>query len=45
MTLIQQRLQARQEKNWAEADRIRDELEQQGILLEDGAAGTSWRRS
>jgi len=43
--LIQQRLQARQEKNWDEADRIRKELEQQGIQLEDGAAGTRWRRS
>jgi len=44
-TLIADRIAARREKNWAEADRIRDELEQQGIQLEDGAAGTRWRRS
>jgi cysteinyl-tRNA synthetase len=43
-TLIQQRLDARQEKNWAEADRIRDQLQAANILLEDGADGTSWRR-
>ncbi|MFO7602256.1 MAG: cysteine--tRNA ligase, partial [Gammaproteobacteria bacterium] len=41
---IQQRLQARQEKNWAESDRIRDELKAQGVVLEDGPQGTSWRR-
>ncbi|WP_419603440.1 cysteine--tRNA ligase [Thiolapillus sp.] len=43
-TLIQQRLDARAEKNWAEADRIRDELKDKGIVLEDGAGGTTWRR-
>jgi cysteinyl-tRNA synthetase len=43
-TLIQQRLNARQDKDWAEADRVRDELQAQGILLEDGAGGTTWRR-
>jgi cysteinyl-tRNA synthetase len=42
--LIQQRLDARREKNWAEADRIRDALKAQGVLLEDGAEGTTWRR-
>ncbi len=42
--LIQQRLEAKQAKNWAEADRIRDELNQAGILLEDGPQGTTWRR-
>ena len=42
--LIAQRLQARREKNWAEADRIRDQLKQQGIVLEDGPQGTTWRR-
>lgn len=42
--LIQKRLQARKEKNWAESDRIRDELKAQGIVLEDGAGGTNWRR-
>ena len=43
--LIENRLQARKEKNWAEADRIREELEAAGVVLEDGPAGTSWRRS
>ena len=42
--LIQQRLQARQDKNWAESDRIRDELKAQGVVLEDGQQGTTWRR-
>jgi cysteinyl-tRNA synthetase len=42
--LIAQRLAARQAKNWAEADRIRDELKGRGILLEDGPGGTTWRR-
>ena len=43
--LIQQRLDARASKNWAEADRIRDELKDQGVLLEDGPQGTTWRRA
>jgi cysteinyl-tRNA synthetase len=43
--LIAQRVQARQDRNWAEADRIRDQLQTAGILLEDGAGGTSWRRA
>ena len=43
--LVQQRLDARARKDWGEADRIRDELKQLGIVLEDGAGGTSWRRS
>ena len=42
--LIQQRLTARTEKNWAEADHVRDALQDAGIVLEDGAQGTSWRR-
>lgn len=43
-SLIEQRAAAKQEKNWAESDRIRDELQAQGIVLEDGAGGTTWRR-
>jgi cysteinyl-tRNA synthetase len=43
--LIQQRLDARNNKDWAEADRIRDELVEAGISIEDGAGGSRWRRS
>jgi len=43
--LIQARNDARKNKNWAEADRIRDELDQMGIVLEDKSSGTIWRRS
>ena len=43
--LIEQRLQARQNKDWAAADRIREELKNHGIVLEDGQNGTQWRRS
>jgi cysteinyl-tRNA synthetase len=42
--LIQQRLEARAARNWAEADRIRDELHAMGIELEDKDGKTSWRR-
>ena len=39
------RLAAKKEKNWTLADQIRDELKQQGIILEDKPDGTtSWRR-
>ena len=41
--LIRRRDQARQEKNWREADRLRDELSQKGILLEDTPKGTVWK--
>ncbi|MET0014703.1 MAG: cysteine--tRNA ligase [Sedimenticola sp.] len=42
--LIQQRVEAKANKDWAAADRIRDELKSHDILLEDGPQGTSWRR-
>ncbi len=42
--LIDQRALAKANKNWSEADRIRDELKAQGIELEDGGGATSWRR-
>ncbi len=41
--LIQQRSDAKKAKNFAEADRIRHELLQQGIILEDSPSGTTWR--
>lgn len=42
--LVQKRVEAKANKNWAEADKIRDELVAQGIILEDGTNGTSWRK-
>jgi len=42
--LINKRNQARTNKDFAESDRIRDELAAQGVVLEDGAGGTTWRR-
>ena len=44
-TLIQQRLDARANKDWAEADRIRDELHAMDIELEDKDGKTIWRRA
>ena len=41
--LIAARLNARAEKNWAESDRIRDQLTAMGVILEDGKGGTTWR--
>ncbi len=43
-TLIARRDKARADKDWAEADRIRDQLTQLGIVLEDSGGGTLWRR-
>lgn len=44
-SLITARNQAKKEKNWAEADKIRQELSDKGIILEDKPGGvTEWRR-
>ena len=43
--LIEARQEARKNKNWAEADRIRDELKAQGIVLEDTPQGVKWHRA
>ncbi|MGV0084438.1 cysteine--tRNA ligase [Rahnella aceris] len=42
--LIKQRNDARASKDWGMADKARDRLNEMGIVLEDGAAGTTWRR-
>jgi cysteinyl-tRNA synthetase len=42
--LVAQRAAAKKTKNFAEADRIRKELLDQGIVLEDSASGTTWRK-
>jgi cysteinyl-tRNA synthetase len=42
--LIEQRKQAKADKNWAQCDQIRDTLKEQGIILEDTAEGTRWMR-
>ncbi len=43
--LVQNRTSARTNKDWAESDRIRDLLLEQGINLDDSKDGTSWRRT
>jgi cysteinyl-tRNA synthetase len=43
--LIAERIEARRRKDWARADAIRADLAERGILLEDGAGGTTWRRA
>lgn len=42
--LVTERSQARAAKNWARGDEIRDLLKAAGIVLDDGAEGTRWRR-
>ncbi|MDG2914376.1 cysteine--tRNA ligase [Bisgaard Taxon 10/6] len=42
--LIKRRNEARAEKNWAAADAARDALKEMGVVLEDGANGTTWRK-
>jgi cysteinyl-tRNA synthetase len=42
--LIEERNQARADKNFARSDEIRDQLAEAGVLLEDGSDGTTWKR-
>lgn len=42
--LIAERAQAKKDKNYARADEIRNELQAQGIVLEDSATGTTWKK-
>ena len=43
--LIEARKAARTARDFAEADRIRDDLKDRGVQLEDGAGGTTWKRA
>ena len=43
--LIAARAEARKNKNWAEADRIRDQIKAMGIILEDTPQGVKWKKA
>ena len=43
--MIAARVGAKARRDFVEADRIRDELKAEGVLLEDGPQGTTWRRA
>jgi cysteinyl-tRNA synthetase len=40
--LIDKRVQARKEKDWARADALRTELQEMGVILKDNSQGTEW---
>jgi len=41
--LIEERNQARKDKQWARSDQLRDQLKEMGVTIEDGKGGTTWR--
>ena len=41
--LLSERTKVREEKDWNRADAIRDQLNEMGVIVEDGHAGPSWR--
>ena len=43
--LIEERQQARKDRDFARADEIRDELLEKGIVLEDTREGVKWKRA
>jgi cysteinyl-tRNA synthetase len=43
--MIAERLAAKKARDWATADRVREDLHARGIVLEDSASGTTWRRA
>jgi len=45
IALIEERTEARKQKNWARSDEIRDQLKEMGVTIEDSKDGTKWRWS
>ncbi|HPU58102.1 MAG TPA: cysteine--tRNA ligase, partial [Candidatus Avimonas sp.] len=43
--MLEKRAEARKQKNWAESDRLRDELKAMGIIVEDTPQGMKWHRA
>jgi cysteinyl-tRNA synthetase len=44
LTLIEERREARRDRQFARADEIRKDLDARGVVLEDSSAGTRWKR-
>jgi cysteinyl-tRNA synthetase len=45
LALIEERTEARKQKQWARSDEIRDQLKEMGVTIEDSKDGTKWRWS
>jgi cysteinyl-tRNA synthetase len=43
--LVEDRRRARERRDWAEADRIRAEIQRRGLVIEDTPAGIRWKRA